>query len=88
MLVSPDDGAQTRLLLVKAAADAQHAAIGNQACGRVFLFPKTNDFDADHERLTAAGVRFLETPRDEAYGKVAVFEDPFGNKWDLIQNRS
>ncbi len=49
---------------------------------------KTDDFDTDHERFTAAGVRFLETPRDEAYGKVAVFEDPFGNKWDLIQNRS
>ena len=58
------------------------------AGGRVFLFLKTDDFDADHERFTAAGVRFLEAPRDEAYGKLAVFEDPFGNKWDLIQNRS
>ena len=54
----------------------------------MFLLLKTDDFDADHERLTAAGVRFLEAPRDEAYGKVAVFEDPFGNKWDLIQKRS
>ena len=54
----------------------------------MFLFLKTDDFDADHERFTAAGVPFLETPRDEAYGKVAVFEDPFGNKWDLIQKRS
>ena len=54
----------------------------------MFLFLKTDDFDADHERFTAAGARFLEAPRDEAYGKVAVFEDPFGNKWDLIQNRS
>ena len=88
VLVSPDGGAQTRLLLAKAADDAQQAAIGNQAGGRVFLFLKTDDFDTDHERFTAAGVRFLETPRDEAYGKVAVFEDPIGNKWDLIQNRS
>ena len=88
VLVSTDDGAQTRLLLAKAADSAQQAAIGNQAGGRVFLFLKTDDFDADHERFTAAGVRLLEAPRDEAYGKVAVFEDPFGNKWDLIQNRS
>ena len=88
VLVSTDNGAQTRLLLAKAADSAQQAAIGNQAGGRVFLFLKTDDFDADHERFTAAGVRFLEAPRDEAYGKVVVFEDPCGNKWDLIQNWS
>ena len=88
VLVSPDDGAQTRLLLTRAADSAQQATIGNQAGGRVFLFLRTEDFDADYERFTAAGVLFLEAPRDEAYGKVAIFEDPFGNKWDLIQNRS
>ena len=88
VLVSPDDGAQTRLLLARAADSAQQAAIGHQAGGRVFLFLRTEDFDADYERFTAAGVRFLEAPRDEAYGKVAVFEDSFGNKWDLVQNRS
>ena len=88
VLVSPDDGAQTRLLLARAADSAQQATIGNQAGGRVFLFLRTEDFDADYERFTAAGVRFLEAPRDEAYGKVAVFEDTYGNKWDLIQNRS
>ena len=88
VLVSPDDGAQTRLLLARAADSAQQAAIGNQTGGRVFLFLRTEDFDADYERFTAAGVRFLEAPRDEAYGKVAVFEDSFGNKWDLVQNRS
>ena len=88
VLVSPDDGAQTRLLLARAADSAQQAAIGHQAGGRVFLFLRTEDFDADYERFTAAGVRFLEAPRDEAYGKVAVFEDTYGNKWDLIQNRS
>ena len=88
VLVSPDDGAQTRLLLARAADSGQQATIGNQAGGRVFLFLRTEDFDADYERFTAAGVRFLEAPRDEVYGKVAVFEDPYGNKWDLIQNRS
>ena len=88
VLVSPDDGAQTRLLLARAADSAQQATIGYQAGGRVFLFLRTEDFDADYERFTAAGVRFLEAPRDKAYGKVAVFEDPYGNKWDLIQNRS
>ena len=88
VLVSPDDAAQTRLMLARAVGCVQQAAIGNQAGGRVFLFLRTDDFDADHERFIAAGVRFLEPPRDESYGKVAVFEDPFGNKWDLIQNRS
>ena len=88
VLVSPDDAAQTRLLLARAVDSVQQAATGNQAGGRVFLFLRTDDFDADHERFIAAGVRFLEPPRDESYGKVAVFEDPFGNKWDLIQNRS
>ena len=88
VLVSPDDAAQTRLLLARAVDSVQQAAIGNQAGGRVFLFLRTDDFDADHERFIAAGVRLLEPPRDESYGKVAVFEDPFGNKWDLIQNRS
>ena len=80
MLVSPDDGAQTRLLLARADDDAQQAAIGTQPGGRVFLFLKTDDFDAEHEHFTAAGVRFLDTPRHEAYSKVAVLEDPFGNK--------
>ena len=60
-------------------------AIGNQAGGRVFLFLQTDDFDRDHTAMTMAGVTFLEEPRDEAYGRVAVFADPFGNKWDLIQ---
>ena len=88
VLVSPNSGAQTCLLLARAADDEQQSAIGHQAGGRVFLFLKTDDFDADFERFASAGVRFLEALRDEVYGKVAVFADPFGNKWDLIQNRS
>ncbi len=80
------DGATT-LLLARAASSEQAAAIGNQAAGRVFLFLETDDFDRDFAAYAAAGVRFVETPRDEAYGKVAVFEDLYGNRWDLIERR-
>jgi catechol 2,3-dioxygenase-like lactoylglutathione lyase family enzyme len=74
-----------RLLLARADGDMQRAAIGNQTGGRVGFFLETDDFAADHSAFVARGVRFLEAPRHEAYGTVAVFEDPFGNKWDLIQ---
>ncbi len=77
-------GAETGFLLAKAVGD-QRAAIGNQGGGRVWLFLETDDFAADHARLTANGVTFCEAPRHEDYGTVAVFEDPFGNRWDLIQ---
>ena len=77
-----------RLLLAKADGAEQMAAIGNQTGGRVGFFLETDDFERDHARLVEAGVRFLETPRHEAYGSVAVFEDPFGNKWDLIEPKS
>ena len=73
-----------RLLIAQADGDSQRAAIGKQAGGRVGFFLETDDFERDHARLVVAGVRFLETPRHEPYGSVAVFEDPFGNKWDLI----
>jgi catechol 2,3-dioxygenase-like lactoylglutathione lyase family enzyme len=85
VLVAPEPAAPTRLLLAQAATAAQRAAIGNQTGGRVFLFLTTDDFAREHARLSAAGVRFRERPRTEAYGTVAVFEDPFGNLWDLIQ---
>lgn len=74
-----------RLLLAKAANDPQRNAIGRQAGDRVFLFLNTDDFDRDHARFIAAGVQFTEPPRDEPYGRVAVFTDPFGNRWDLIE---
>ena len=74
-----------RLLIARAEGDAQRAAIGNQTGGRVGFFLETDDFERDHARLVEKGVRFLEEPRHEAYGSVAVFEDPFGNKWDLIE---
>jgi catechol 2,3-dioxygenase-like lactoylglutathione lyase family enzyme len=73
-----------RLLLARADSERQEAAIGNQAGGRVGFFLETDDFERDHARLVDAGVRFHEAPRHEAYGSVAVFEDLYGNKWDLI----
>lgn len=83
--VSPPGAAGTRLLLARAAGDEQVKAIGNQTGGRVFLFLSTDDFNRDHCAMTDRGVEFLEQPRHEPYGIVAVFRDPFGNKWDLIQ---
>lgn len=77
-------GSDGALLLAKAVGD-QAAHVGDQAGGRVFLFLHTDDFAADHARMTAAGVRFLEAPRHEPYGSVAVFEDLYGTRWDLIQ---
>ena len=83
--VAPPGGAGAALLLAKAVTDEQRAAIGNQTGGRVFLFLHTDDFERDYGRLAAAGIAFAGPPRDEAYGRVAVFMDPFGNKWDLVQ---
>jgi catechol 2,3-dioxygenase-like lactoylglutathione lyase family enzyme len=77
-------GAQTGLLLAKADGLAQREAIGEQYAGRVGLFLRVDDFDAQHERMTAAGVEFVSAPRDEPYGRVAVFRDIAGNRWDLL----
>ena len=84
VLVRPKGG-DTALLLARAINDDQRAAIGNQTGGRVGFFLQTGDFAADHARMTAAGVTFEEPPRHEPYGTVAVFRDPFGNRWDLLQ---
>jgi catechol 2,3-dioxygenase-like lactoylglutathione lyase family enzyme len=86
VLVEPVGGG-ARLLLAKAATPEQAAQIGKQGGGRVFLFLETDDFERDHAALLARGVRFVETPRHEAYGTVAVFEDLYGNRWDLIATR-
>ncbi|QIP84002.1 VOC family protein [Streptomyces sp. Tu 2975] len=80
-------GPGTGLLLARAGDDEQRASVGAQTGGRVGFFLHTDDFARDHTRMTAAGVRFLEEPRHEAYGSVAVFEDLYGNKWDLLQPR-
>lgn len=84
VLVAPPGARETRLLLARADGPEQVRQIGNQAGGRVVLFLSTSNFDADHAAMLARGVEFLEAPRTQAYGKVAVFRDPFGNKWDLI----
>ncbi len=84
VVVAPP-GRGTSLLLAKADGAAQEAAVGAQAGGRVFLFLYTDDFARDHGALLAKGVRFLEPPRHEPYGVVAVFEDLYGMKWDLIE---
>ena len=85
VVVAPSRGAQTHVLLAKAVGERQRQSIGNQAGGRVFLFLQTEDFSRDHAEMTKRGVRFVEPPRTEPYGIVAVFEDVYGNRWDLIQ---
>lgn len=78
-------GAETGLLLARAADHRQHQAVGDQSGGRVFLFLETDDFARDYKAYVSRGVRFLESPRHEPYGIVAVFEDLYGNRWDLLQ---
>ena len=85
VLVAPPGSSETRLLLAKADGPAQTARIGDQTGGRVAMFLTTDDFARDQAAMTAKGVEFLEAPRKEAYGTVAVFRDPFGNTWDLIE---
>jgi catechol 2,3-dioxygenase-like lactoylglutathione lyase family enzyme len=77
-------GGGARLVLARADGPVQATAIGQQAGGRVFLFLTTDDFARDHDAMLAAGVTFEEPPRHEPYGTVAVWRDPFGNRWDLI----
>jgi catechol 2,3-dioxygenase-like lactoylglutathione lyase family enzyme len=77
-------GSDAGLLLARAVGE-QAARIGDQAGGRVMFFLQTDDFARDHARMVAAGVRFAEAPRHEPYGSVAVWEDLYGNRWDLIQ---
>ncbi|WP_434763985.1 VOC family protein [Vibrio fortis] len=87
--VAPPNSNGTTLLLAQASSESQTQAIGNQTGGRVFLFLQTNDFWRDYESMKAKGVMFNEEPRVEEYGTVVVFQDLYGNKWDLLQlNRS
>ena len=80
-------GGGTAILLARAVTAMQMDSIGNQTGGRVDFFLETDDFDRDHESMTKAGVTFEEAPRLEPYAKVAVWRDPFGNRWDLLQPR-
>ncbi|MFC4911530.1 VOC family protein [Actinomadura gamaensis] len=77
-------GAETGVLLARADGERQEAAVGEQVAGRVGFFLHVDDFDAEYERMVAAGVRFVSEPRDEPYGRVAVFLDVAGNRWDLL----
>lgn len=88
VLVAPPGASGARLLLAKASNERQRQSIGNQSGGRVFLFLHTDDFDRDFQNLLDHQIKIVRGPFDEAYGKVAVFEDLYGNKWDLIQPKS
>ena len=83
--ILPPGASQGSLILARAEGDTQQSTIGNQFGSRVGLFLATNDFERDHRAMQAAGVAFEEAPRHEPYGTVAVWHDPFGNRWDLIQ---
>jgi catechol 2,3-dioxygenase-like lactoylglutathione lyase family enzyme len=88
VLVAPSREGGTHLLLARAADVEQERMIGQQGGGRVFLFLETDDFPKTHTAYKAAGVRFIEQPRHEIYGTVAVFEDIYGNRWDLIEPKT
>jgi catechol 2,3-dioxygenase-like lactoylglutathione lyase family enzyme len=88
VVVAPAGSHGASLLLAQAATPEQIQCIGKQAAGRVFLFLHTDDFWRDYRRMQSHNVKFLESPRQEPYGTVAVFEDLYGNKWDLLQPNS
>ncbi|MFH6604293.1 VOC family protein [Maribacter algicola] len=85
VLVAPPGANDCALLLAKAANKEQAASIGNQAGGRVFLFLYTDDFWRDYHKMVNRNVEFVRSPKEEAYGTVAVFKDLYGNLWDLLQ---
>jgi catechol 2,3-dioxygenase-like lactoylglutathione lyase family enzyme len=85
ILVGPPNSRGTSLLLAQASTPEQVSRIGNQTGGRVFLFLHTDDFWRDYREMKARDVKFNEKPREEAFGRVAVFEDLYGNKWDLLE---
>ena len=84
VVVAPTGARDAALLLARAATEEQRAAVGKQGGGRVFLFLHTDDFERDYAAWRTRGVRFIEEPRSEAYGRVIVFEDLYGNRWDLV----
>ena len=88
VVVAPPGSKECRLLLARAVGDEQVSRVGNQTGGRVFLFLCTDDFWRDYHTLAAKGVPFVREPRNEPYGTVGVFEDLYGNLWDLIQHQN
>ena len=87
VLVRPKGASESALLLAKAANDEQQSRVGNQTGGRVFLFLSTDDFWRDYQLYLDNGVKFVRPPVEEPYGTVAVFEDLYGNWWDLIEHK-
>lgn len=87
VVIAPPGSTGTKLLIARASTPEQASRIGNQTGGRVFLFLHTDDFERDFAAYRARGVTFVREPKDEPYGRVAVFRDPWGNLWDLIQPR-
>ena len=85
VILSPPGANECSLLLAKASGDEQQASVGNQTGGRVFLFLFTDDFWRDYNRMVDEGIKFVRTAEETEYGKVAVFEDLYGNKWDFIE---
>jgi len=88
VLIAPPGSQGTALLLARAATSEQESRIGNQTGGRVFLFLHTDDFWRDYREMIARKVVFIRPPQEEEYGTVAVFEDLYGNKWDLVQRKT
>ena len=87
VVIAPPGSSGTTLLLARASTPEQSRFVGDQAGGRVFLFLETDDFWRDHAAMTAAGVSFVRPPSEQSYGTVAVFEDLYGTRWDLVQFR-
>ena len=85
VVVAPPGASESRLLLARAVGDEQASRVGNQTGGRVFLFLHTDDFWRDYHAYRRKGVVFVREPKEESYGTVAVFEDLYGNLWDLLQ---
>ena len=85
VVIAPPNSSGVTLLLAKASRPEQHDFIGNQAGGRVFLFLNTDDFWRDYNRMVSLGINFIREAKEQEYGVVAVFEDLYGNRWDLIQ---
>jgi catechol 2,3-dioxygenase-like lactoylglutathione lyase family enzyme len=85
VLVAPKGSGECALLLAKGVGDEQRSRVGNQTGGRVFLFLRTDDFWRDYEKIKGNGVKFIRDPKTEEYGTVAVFEDLYGNLWDLVE---
>jgi len=87
VVVAPPGSHESAMLLAKASKPEQQALVGGQGAGRVWLFLQTDDFWKDYQRMQDAGVQFLEQPREESYATVVVFQDLYGNKWDLLQRK-